>query len=62
MALDPVTARELSRAAAQAKTWTEKRDQLIRDALAAGAGLREVARAVDIDHSTLHSWIKRGKL
>lgn len=41
-------ARELSRAAKQVTSWTERRNQLIRDALTAGHGVREVARATGL--------------
>lgn len=48
MTLDDNTARELSRAAKNVTTWTEKRNALIREALAAGGGVREVARATGL--------------
>lgn len=51
--MDPDTARELSRAAKNVTTWTEKRNALIREALAAGAGVREVARATDLAPATV---------
>lgn len=47
------TARELSRAAKQAETWRERRDRLIVEALAAGAGVREVARCAGLTHPTV---------
>ena len=53
MSLDENTARELSRAAKQASTWTERRNTLIREACAAGAGVREVARVVGLNHTTV---------
>jgi hypothetical protein len=34
-------------------TATERRNQLIREALAAGHGVREVARAVGLNHTTV---------
>lgn len=46
-------ARELSRAAKQVVAFTERRNQLIREALAAGHGVREVARAVGLNHTTV---------
>lgn len=46
-------ARELSRASKQVTSWTERRNRLIRDALAAGAGVREVARACGLNHATV---------
>jgi hypothetical protein len=51
--LDDDTARELSRAAKQVASWTERRNTLIRDAVAAGGGVREVARAVGLNHATV---------
>lgn len=64
MTLDDKTARELSRAAKNVTTWTEKRNALIRDALTAGAGVREVARATDLAPATvlnIQQPKKRGK-
>lgn len=46
-------ARELSRAAKQVTSFTERRNALIREALAAGHGVREVARAVGLNHTTV---------
>lgn len=59
MPLDPVTAREISRAAAQARTWVEKRDALIVAAVEAGAGPREVARAAGMNHASVIYMVKR---
>jgi transposase-like protein len=53
MPLDDDTARELSRAAKQAATWTERRNALIRAAVEQGAGVREVARVVGLNHTTV---------
>lgn len=53
MPLDEDTARELSRAAKQAVTWTERRNKLIREAVEAGAGVREVGRAVGLSHAAV---------
>lgn len=53
MALDADAARELSRAAKQAQTWLERRDRLIVEALAEGAGVREVARCAGLAHPTV---------
>lgn len=58
MPLDENTARELSRAAKQAATWTERRNALIRQAVADGGGVREVARAVGLNHATVLNIIK----
>lgn len=56
--LDENTARALTRAAKQAATWTDKRNQLIREAVAAGGGVREVARAVGLNHATVLNIVK----
>lgn len=61
MPLDDDTARELSRAAKQAVSWTERRNTLIREAVAAGAGVREVARAVDLTHPAVLNIVKPRK-
>lgn len=53
MSLDDDTARELSRAAKNVTTWTEKRNELIRKALAEGGGVREVARATGLAPATV---------
>jgi hypothetical protein len=59
--LDDDTTRELSRAAKQVKAFTERRNQLIRDAIAAGHGVREVARAVELNHATVLNIVKPKK-
>lgn len=51
--LDDDTTRELSRAAKQAVSWTERRNHLIREAVEAGAGVREVGRAVGLSHAAV---------
>lgn len=50
-------ARELSRAAKQVASWTERRNKLIREAVAGGAGIREVARATGLNVGTVHTMI-----
>jgi hypothetical protein len=63
MPLDDQTARELSRAAANVRTWTTKRNDLIRAARAAGGGLREIARATGLNEGTVSNILsprKRG--
>ena len=57
MPLDDQTARELSRAASNVRTWTEKRNNLIREARANGGGLREIARACGLNEATVHNII-----
>lgn len=56
--LDDATARELARAGKHAQTWTERRNDLIREAVANGGGVREVARAVGLNHATVLNIIK----
>lgn len=56
--LDDATARALAGAGAKAAAWTEKRNALIRQAIADGAGVREVARAVGLNHATVLNIIK----
>lgn len=63
MPLDEQTSRDLSRAAANVRTWTRKRNDLIRQAAASGAGVREIARATDLNVGTVHTMLhgrKRG--
>jgi hypothetical protein len=61
MALDPVDAREISRAAKQAQTWLAKRDELIRAAAAKGAGPRELGRAAALTHPSIIKIVERGR-
>ena len=56
--LDDATAKSLTNASAKAREWTEKRNALIREAVAAGAGVREVARAVGLSHPSVLNIIK----
>lgn len=58
VALSDEQARELSRAAKHVTSWTERRNALIREAVAAGAGVREVARACGLNHATVINIIK----
>lgn len=53
MTLDDDIARELSRAAKQVTSWTERRNNLIREAVAAGGGVREIARIVGMNHTSV---------
>jgi DNA-binding NarL/FixJ family response regulator len=59
--LDDDTARELSRAAKQVQSFTERRNALIHEAVAAGHGIREVARATGLSPATIHNMIKPRK-
>lgn len=61
--LDDDITRELSRAAANVKTWTVKRNAAIKAAHAAGGGVREIARATGLNVATVHNILhpkKRG--
>lgn len=51
--LPPDVAAILRQAGAKARHWTERRDVLIRDAIAAGASLRAVADAVGLSHTAV---------
>lgn len=53
-------ARELSRAAQMARTWTRNRNDRIRDAHAKGAGLREIGRLVGLTHRAVSKIVERG--
>lgn len=57
VALSDDEAREISRAAKQVTSWTERRNALIRDAHARGAGIREIARAAGLNVGTVHTMI-----
>ena len=61
MPLDDQTARDLTNAAAKVRTWTDKRNALIRRAHAAGAGIREMARATGLNVATVHNIINPRK-
>jgi hypothetical protein len=58
MPLDNQTIRDLSRAAANVRTWTTKRNDTIRAAYEAGAGVREIARATGLNVATVHNILK----
>lgn len=57
MPLTDDEARELSRAAKQATSWTERRNTLIREAFKRGAGIREIAKAVGLSPATVHTML-----
>lgn len=48
-------ARELSRAAKQVTSLTERRNALIKAAHEAGGGVREIARATGLNVATVHN-------
>lgn len=53
-------ARELSRAAQMARTWTQNRNDRIRAVHAKGGGLREIARLVGLTHRAISKIIAKG--
>lgn len=57
--LDDATHRALDRLATKLERTTEERDALICEAYAAGAGLREIARAVHLTHPGVIQILKR---
>ena len=57
MTLDDQTARDLSKASANVRTWTRKRNDLIRAAFDAGAGVREIAKATGLNVGTVHTML-----
>lgn len=58
MPLDDQTLRDLSKAAANVRTWTTKRNDAIRAAHVAGGGVREIARATGLNVATVHNIIQ----
>lgn len=61
MPLDTQTASALSKAASNVRTWTTKRNELIREVHAAGGGVREIARATGLNVGTVHNIISPRK-
>ena len=53
MPIDPGTARTLTRAGKAARDAIQRRDDLIREAVAAGGSLREVGAAVGLSHTAV---------
>lgn len=60
-AVDRSEEARLARAAASAVRATEKRDRMIVESYEAGAGLREIARAVDMTHPGVRRIILRDR-
>ena len=60
VALDREMERALERAAKMAVSWRSKRDDLIREAHSAGAGVREIGRAVNLTHPAIIRIVMRG--
>lgn len=59
VALDPKVARRLDTLAKRLDRTIEERDQLIVEAHGAGAGLREIARAVGMTHVGVRDIVRR---
>ena len=55
VALTEDQTRELSRAAKQVTSWTERRNALIKAAAEVGGGVREIARATGLNVATVHN-------
>lgn len=55
--LTPDERRELSRAAKQAVSFTERRNAMIRDLHERGRSLRAIARAADMSPGTIHTML-----
>lgn len=53
MPLDPDDAKELARLGKRVADYTEQRNAKIREAIAKGAGPREVGRAVGLSHASV---------
>jgi transposase len=56
--IDPPLARKLARAADKVQASTAARDQLIREAVAAGGSYREVAELVGVSHTSVANIVK----
>lgn len=48
--MEPAMIRKLANAAKKATDWTQERNRLIKEAHEAGAGYREIGRAVGLSH------------
>jgi hypothetical protein len=55
--LTPTEIDELGQAAEKVRTWTAKRNALIRAAFAAGGGIREIAKATGLNVGTVHTML-----
>jgi len=56
---DVSNVRELANAAAKAREWTVRRDELIRAQLRRGVTLRAIAEVVDLSHTAIMKIGKR---
>lgn len=53
--IDPAVAAELRKAGAKVREWTERRDEIITAAVAAGSPLRAVGDAVGLTHTAVRN-------
>ena len=60
VALTPDQARLLRKAGEKVAEWTRERDRLIREAIEAGASLRDVGEAVGLSHTAV-KFIAKGR-
>lgn len=60
VALTPDQARLLRKAGEKVAEWTRERDRLIREAVDAGASLRDVGEAVGLSHTAV-KFIAKGR-
>jgi transposase-like protein len=56
--LDPDLAKRLERVSKRAREATDERNRLIREAHAAGGGVREIARLVGLTHPSVLNILK----
>jgi hypothetical protein len=59
--VDPDLAKRLQRAAERKERWHRERDDLIREAIAAGGGPREVARLAGLTHPSVLHIVAKGR-
>lgn len=60
MTIDSTTKAKLRKASRKIEEWTQERDQVIREAEAAGGTLTEIAEAVGMSHTAV-KYIARGR-
>lgn len=58
--LTPDMEKQLRNAGRKVAEWTEERDRLVKEAVAAGGSLREVGEAVGLTHTAV-SFIAKGR-
>ena len=59
MAIPEALERDLRTAARKVEEWRARRDELIRSARQEGGGIREIARAVEMNHSAVRKVLDR---